>query len=78
MGEIAHEVSGFVEKMELFWSAFDSTRFGTVGSEWDQVVGEDADEGAVDAQEEFGIYGGGMKRRKPLTDDIERPLEADS
>jgi hypothetical protein len=78
VGEIADEVSRFVEKMELFGSAFDSTGFGTVGSEGNQVVGEDAEERVVDATEEFWIYGGGMKRRKPLTDEIERPLEADS
>ena len=36
-----HDVSGFIEEMELFWSAFNGAGFGAVGAQRENVGGND-------------------------------------
>jgi hypothetical protein len=44
VGEITHEMSGFGEELEVFWSSFFGARFGSFWSERDGVGGNGVEE----------------------------------
>jgi len=54
MGEIAHQVSGFVEEMEFLGTAFDGARFGTIGPVGHLVSGYDFDHASTKSGELTG------------------------
>ncbi len=75
VGKVAHEMSGFVEKVELFRSAFDGAWLGTMGAQGDEIVGDDSEE----VPEKFGpqlwVRICGEQIRGPLAKGVEGALK---
>ena len=78
MGEISHQVAGFREEMIVFGSSFDSARFGSVGAKWEEILGEGAEQSAIEATTEGGMGGDESQMGCPLAQRVTGTFEAEA
>ncbi|MBZ5537840.1 MAG: hypothetical protein LAO31_17945 [Acidobacteriia bacterium] len=78
MGEISHQVAGVREEMIVFGSSFDSARFGSVGAKWEEILGEGAEQGAIEATTEGGMGGDESQMGCPLAPSVAGSFEAEA